>query len=56
MPRLGHPAAAQTRGVRSPSGRPTWREHGLMADLAYAVLLVAGFLVLAVTLRGLEKL
>ena len=28
----------------------------LMADLAYAVLLIAGFLVLALTLRGLEKL
>jgi len=27
-----------------------------MADLAFAVLLVAGFLVLALTLRGLEKL
>jgi hypothetical protein len=27
-----------------------------MADLAYAVLLIAGFLVLLLTLRGLEKL
>jgi len=27
-----------------------------MADLAYAVLLIAGFLILALTLRGLEKL
>jgi hypothetical protein len=27
-----------------------------MADLAFAVLLVAGFLVLALTLRGLERL
>ena len=27
-----------------------------MADLAFAVLLIAGFLVLALTLRGLEKL
>jgi len=27
-----------------------------MADLAYAVLLVAGFVLLALTLRGLEKL
>jgi len=27
-----------------------------MADLAFAVLLVAGFLVLALSLRGLEKL
>jgi hypothetical protein len=31
-------------------------EHGLMADLAFAVLLVAGFAVLALMLRGLEKL
>jgi hypothetical protein len=37
-------------------GDPTWREHALMADLAFAVLLIAGFLILAVTLRGLEKL
>ena len=37
-------------------GGPTWREHGLMADLAFAVLLIAGFLILAVVLRGLEKL
>jgi hypothetical protein len=50
------PARAQTRGVRSPSGRLTWREHALMADLAYAVLLVAGFLVLVMMLRGLAKL
>jgi hypothetical protein len=27
-----------------------------MADLAFAVLLIAGFLVLVLTLRGLEKL
>jgi hypothetical protein len=27
-----------------------------VADLAYVVLLIAGFLVLAMTLRGLEKL
>jgi len=27
-----------------------------MADLAYAVLLVAGFAVLVLTLRGLERL
>ncbi|MBB4908493.1 hypothetical protein H4W32_003162 [Actinophytocola algeriensis] len=27
-----------------------------MADLAYALLLVAGFLALVMTLRGLEKL
>jgi hypothetical protein len=27
-----------------------------MADLAYAVLLIAGFAVLALTLRGLERL
>jgi hypothetical protein len=31
-------------------------ERARMADLAFAVLLVAGFLVLALTLRGLEKL
>jgi hypothetical protein len=33
-----------------------WREHEPMADLAYAVLLVAGFAVLVLTLRGLAKL
>ena len=27
-----------------------------MADVAFAVLLIAGFLVLALTLRGLERL
>ncbi|HWM03926.1 MAG TPA: hypothetical protein VNP92_16445 [Actinophytocola sp.] len=32
------------------------RGRGPMADLAYAVLLVAGFVLLALTLRGLEKL
>ena len=37
-------------------GGPLWKGHGPMADLAYAVLLVAGFLFLALTLRGLEKL
>jgi hypothetical protein len=31
-----------------------WNPH--MADLAYAVLVVAGFLLLALTLRGLERL
>lgn len=33
-----------------------WKGHGLMADLAFAVLLIAGFLVLVLTLRGLAKL
>jgi hypothetical protein len=33
-----------------------WKGHGPMADLAFAVLLIAGFVVLALTLRGLEKL
>lgn len=47
---------AQTSLDWPPPGWPTWKEHGLMADLAYAVLLIAGFLVLALTLRGLEKL
>jgi hypothetical protein len=37
-------------------GGPPWREHVPMADLAFAVLLVAAFGVLALTLRGLEKL
>jgi hypothetical protein len=37
-------------------GGPVWKGHGPMADLAYAVLLIAGFLVLALTLRGMEKL
>lgn len=44
--------------LRSPSGRPepTWERSMSMADLAYAVLLVGVFLVLALTLRGLERL
>jgi hypothetical protein len=37
-------------------GGPAWREHVPMADLAYAVLLVAAFGILVLTLRGLEKL
>lgn len=37
-------------------GGPVWKGHGLMADLAYAVLLIAGFAVLILTLRGLERL
>jgi hypothetical protein len=32
------------------------RERARMADLAFAVLLVVGFGVLALTLRGLERL
>lgn len=35
--------------------RPTWK-RGPMADLAFAALLIAAFLVLALTLRGLERL
>jgi hypothetical protein len=56
MPGLRSPGPAHTSLDRPPSGRPTWREHGPMADVAFAVLLIAGFLVLALTLRGLEKL
>jgi hypothetical protein len=37
-------------------GGHAWEEHGLMADLAFAVLLIAGFGVLVLTLRGLAKL
>ncbi|HEV8556486.1 MAG TPA: hypothetical protein VGR06_08845 [Actinophytocola sp.] len=41
-----------------PSGRPCLLERGAppMADLAYAVVFVAGFLVLVLTWRGLERL
>jgi len=39
-----------------PSGRPRVEGHAPMADLAFTVLLIAGFAVLALTLRGLEKL
>jgi hypothetical protein len=56
MPGPRSPRRPHTSLDRPPSGRLTWREHGLMADLAYAVLLIAGFLVLAMSLRGLEKL
>jgi hypothetical protein len=37
-------------------GGLAWEEHGLMADLAFAVLLIAGFGILVLTLRGLAKL
>lgn len=37
-------------------GDPPWKEHAPMADLAYAVLLLGGFGVLILTLRGSEKL
>jgi hypothetical protein len=37
-------------------GGPDGEERARMADLAFAVLLVAGFLVLTLTSRGLEKL
>jgi hypothetical protein len=50
------PRRDDTRLVRSPSGRPSGKEHGPMADLAYAVLLVACFALLVLTLRGLERL
>ncbi|MGW0520980.1 MULTISPECIES: hypothetical protein [unclassified Crossiella] len=36
--------------------RPSRKGSAQMADLAYAVLLIGGFLVLALTLRGLERL
>jgi hypothetical protein len=38
--------------------RPGWSRprRDLMADLAYALLLVGGFAVLALTLRGLQRL
>ncbi|MCK2254581.1 MULTISPECIES: hypothetical protein [unclassified Crossiella] len=35
---------------------PSREGSAQMADLAYAVLLIGGFLVLALTLRGLERL
>ena len=41
--------------VRSPTG-VTCAERCLVADLLYAVLLIGIFVVLALTLRGLEKL
>jgi hypothetical protein len=43
-------------GSRQRGGPECGGERARMADLAFAVLLVAGFLVLALTLRGLEKL
>ena len=53
-------AAASARYTLASFGRrtgdPVWREHGPMADLAFAVLLVGAFAVLVLTLRGLEKL
>jgi hypothetical protein len=52
----GHPHGYTLAAFGRHRGGPTWRGHGLMADLAFAVLLIAGFLVLAMTLRGLEKL
>jgi hypothetical protein len=38
------------------SGPGPGGERARMADLAFAVLLIAGFLVLVLALRGLEKL
>ncbi|SDP36218.1 hypothetical protein SAMN05421507_107212 [Lentzea jiangxiensis] len=42
------------------AGRPQERQvvegSGVMADLAYALLLIGSFVVLGLTVRGLEKL
>jgi hypothetical protein len=41
------------REVRHPGGR---HEEEPVADLAYALLIIVGFALLALTLRGLERL
>ncbi len=43
-------------GHRRPVTPVASEECAAVADLAYAVLLIGGFLVLALTLRGLERL
>ncbi|MFI0468130.1 MULTISPECIES: hypothetical protein [Saccharopolyspora] len=43
-------------GHHEPVARFRVKECAAVADLAYAVLLIGGFLVLALTLRGLERL
>jgi hypothetical protein len=50
------PAPSPRRILAVP--RPGWPryEEDVMADLAYALLLVGGFAVLALTLRGLQRL
>ncbi|MER6993228.1 hypothetical protein ABT337_28800 [Saccharopolyspora hirsuta] len=45
-----------SRAVAEPGGPSSSEECAAVADLAYAVLLIGGFLVLALTLRGLERL
>ncbi|RKT85850.1 hypothetical protein SAMN05421805_1011298 [Saccharopolyspora antimicrobica] len=44
------------RAVAVPGDPDSSEECAAVADLAYAVLLIGGFLVLALTLRGLERL
>jgi hypothetical protein len=48
-------ADAQCGQERPPTGWPAWKGANV-ADLLYAVLLIAVFAVLALVLRGLEKL
>ncbi|MDA3630062.1 hypothetical protein OU415_31865 [Saccharopolyspora sp. WRP15-2] len=52
---IGHEDFA--RSGRSPTRRPgDAKECAAVADLAFAVVLIGGFLVLALILRGLERL
>ena len=52
MPHVGT-ARRNSRDIRHPGGR---LEEEAVADLAYALLIIVGFALLALTLRGLERL
>ena len=50
------PTVGRDRMLSSAVTRVAAAEEDVMADLAYALLLVGGFVVLALTLRGLQRL
>jgi hypothetical protein len=57
---LGPPVRGPSWRTLAAGGRQrgglSWKGHGLMADLAFAVLLIVAFSLLVFVLRGLEKL
>lgn len=50
------PSPRRVDALAVPPERPVGGGGGAMADIAYVLLLIGGFLVLALTLRGLERL